>query len=178
MIFTLMNKNDINVKTKGKQQQEECTMELISKLGYEKLCKQYKAVNQEIENAKKKMVESLENNGRAENLEYNELWKNVTSILPDKKEEIFKRMKECMIIEDCQFFEEFDGSKVIPGSKVTFTIDGENETLTILGEYESDVENGIISLGTPMAKALLGRYINEMIVFNGMTIIIKAIERI
>ena len=83
--------------------------------------------------------------------------------LPAEKEKLYKRMHDCMIIEECEFFKSFDGSKVIPGSKVVYDIDGETETLTILGDNESDLKNGIISSATPMAKALVDKHINETI---------------
>ena len=98
--------------------------------------------------------------------------------LPAEKEKLYKRMHECMIIEESEFFKKFDGSKVIPGSKVVYEIDGETETLTILGDNESDLDKGIISSATPMAKALINKHIDELIEFNGMKITIKSIEKI
>lgn len=154
-------------------------MELISKKGYEKLCEEYQLMNQKIIDTQRKMGESAKrDNDLRENPEFMELRVKAMYTLPAEKEKIYKRMNDCMIIEECEFFKSFDGSKVIPGSKVVYDIDGKTESLTILGDNESDLDNGIISLATPMAKALIDKHINETIDFNGMKVIIKSIEKI
>ena len=154
-------------------------MELISKKGYEKLCEEYQLMNQKIIDTQRKMGESAKrDNDLRENPEFMELRVKVMYTLPARKEELYRRMHECMIIEECEFFKSFDGSKVIPGSKVVYDIDGKTEILTILGDNESDLDNDIISSATPMAKALINKHINELIDFNGMKIIIKSIEKI
>ena len=154
-------------------------MELISRKGYEKLCKEYHLMDQKIIDTQRKMGESAErDNDLRENPEFMELRVKAMYTLPAEKEKLYRRMHDCMIIEECEFFKSYDGSKVIPGSKVVYDIDGETETLTILGDNESDLDNDIISAATPMAKALIDKHINETIDFNGMKIIIKSIERI
>ena len=154
-------------------------MELISKKGYEKLCEKYYSMDRKIVDTQRKMGESAKrDNDLRENPEFMELRVKAMYTLPAEKEKLYKRMHNCEIIEECEFFKLFDGSKVIPGSKVVFDIDGETETLTILGDNESDLDNDIISAATPMAKALINKHINETIDFNGMKIIIKSIERI
>ena len=154
-------------------------MELISKKGYEKLCEEYQLMNQKIIDTQRKMGESAKrDNDLRENPEFMELRVKAMYTLPAQKEELYRRMHDCMIIEECEFFKLFDGSKVIPGSKVVYYIDGKTETLTILGDNESDLDNNIISSATPMAKALINKHINELIDFNGMKIIIKSIEKI
>lgn len=154
-------------------------MELISKKGYEKLCKEYQLIDQKIIDTQRKMGESAKrDNDLRENSEFMELRVKAMYTLPAEKENLYKRMHDCMIIEECEFFKSFDGSKVILGSKVVYEIDGETKTLTILGDNESDLENDIISASAPMAKALIDKHINESIEFNGMKIIIKSIEKI
>ena len=154
-------------------------MELISRKGYEKLCKEYHLMDQKIIDTQRKMGESAKrDNDLRENPEFMELRVKAMYTLPAEKEKLYKRMHDCMIIEECEFYKSFDGSKVIPGSKVVYDIDGETETLTILVDNESDLDNDIISAATPMAKALIDKHINETIDFNGMKIIIKSIERI
>lgn len=154
-------------------------MELISKKGYEKLCEEYQLMDKKIIDTQRKMGESVKrDNDLRENPEFMELRVQAMYTLPAEKEKLYKRMHNCMIIEECDFFKSFDGSKVIPGSKVVYDIDGETETLIILGDNESDLDNDIISAATPMAKALINRHINETIDFNDMKIIIKSIEKI
>ena len=154
-------------------------MELISKKGYEKLCEEYQLMDQKIIDTQRKMGESAKrDNDLRENPEFMELRVKAMYTLPAQKEELYRRMHDCMIIQECEFFKLFDGPKVIPGSKVVYDIDGKTETLTILGDNESDLDNNIISSATPMAKALINKHINELIDFNGMKIIIKSIEKI
>lgn len=154
-------------------------MELISKKGYEKICEEYQLMDQKIIDTQRKMGESAKrDNDLRENPEFMELRVKAMYTLPAQKEELYRRMHDCTIIEECEFFKSFDGSKVIPGSKVVYDIDGKTETLTILGDNESDLDNDIISSATPMAKALIDKHINELIDFNGMKIIIKSIEKI
>ena len=136
-------------------------------------------MDQKIIDTQRKMGESAKrDNDLRENPEFMELRVKAMYTLPAQKEELYRRMHDCMIIEECEFFKLFDGSKVIPGSKVVYDIDGKTETLTILGDNESDLDNNIISSATPMAKALINKHINELIDFNGMKIIIKSIEKI
>ena len=154
-------------------------MELISKKGYEKLCEEYQLMDQKIIDTQRKMGESAKrDNDLRENPEFLELRVKAMYTLPALKGELYRRMQGCMIIEECDFYKSFDGSKVIPGSKVVYDIDGKIETLTILGDKESDLNNDIISSVTPMAKALIEKHINELIDFNGMKIIIRSIEKI
>lgn len=154
-------------------------MELISRKGYEKLCEEYQLIKQKIIETQRKMGESAKmDNDLRENPEFMELRIKAMYTLPSEKEKIYKRMHDCIIIEECEFFKSFNGSKVIPGSKVVYDIDGETETLTILGDNESDLHNNTISASTPMAKVLIDKHINELIDFNGKTIIIKSIEKI
>ena len=154
-------------------------MELISKKGYEKLCEEYQLMDQKIIDTQRKMGESAKrDNDLRENPEFLELRVKAMYTLPALKGELYRRMQGCMIIEECDFYKSFDGSKVIPGSKVVYDIDGKIETLTILGDNESDLNNDIISSVTPMAKALIEKHINELIDFNGMKIIIRSIEKI
>lgn len=154
-------------------------MELISKKGYEKLCHEYSMIDEKISNTQREMGESAKrDNDLRENPEFMELRVKVMYTLPAEKENLYKRIHNCMIIEDSDFFRDFDGTKVIPGSKVTYQIDDETEIFTILGDNESDLNNQVISCSSPLAKALIGKHINENIEFNDMHIIIKSIEKI
>lgn len=154
-------------------------MELISKKGYKKLCQEYSMIDEKINNTQREMGESAKrDNDLRENPEFMELRVKVMYTLPAEKENLYKRIHNCTIIEENDFFKDFDGTKVIPGSKVTYQIDNETETFTILGNNESDLNNQVISCSSPLAKALIGKHINENIEFNSMHIIIKSIEKI
>ena len=61
--------------------------------------------------------------------------------------------------------ETLSGDKIIFGATVTLgDIDGKkNLTYQIVGTEEADVENGKISISSPLAKALLGKRIDDTV---------------
>ena len=153
-------------------------MELISKKGYKKLCEELKNVDSEITETQREMGESAKrDNDLRENPEYMELRVKAMYTLPQKKQKLYERAKECKIIEETSEYRNFDGN-VIVGSKVKVICDGEEETYIILGDNEGDLNNNIMSCRAPFAQALLGKYINETLNFNGMIIQIEEITRI
>lgn len=154
-------------------------MKLISKKGYERLCKEYELIDQKIIDTRREMGESAKrDNDLRENPEFLELRVKVMYTLPAEKEELYKKIMDCVIIEECDFFKKFDGSTVIPGSKVVYDMNGKTKTITILGDNEADLENNIISVSAPFAKALIDRQVNETFDFNGRKVTIKSIEKI
>ncbi len=58
--------------------------------------------------------------------------------------------------------------KVVFGATVTIEKDetGEQITYKIVGEDEADIENGLISYKTPIAKGLMGKYADDDVVIN------------
>lgn len=58
--------------------------------------------------------------------------------------------------------------KVVFGAYVTlYDIDSENEvTYQIVGDLEADLENGKITISSPLARALIGKEIDDEISFN------------
>lgn len=55
------------------------------------------------------------------------------------------------------------GSLVMIGSTVTITIDGDNETYTIVGAVEANPAEGRISNESPFGKALLGKRVGATV---------------
>ncbi|HWU89893.1 MAG TPA: transcription elongation factor GreA [Kofleriaceae bacterium] len=57
------------------------------------------------------------------------------------------------------------GSRVKFGATVTIedTESGESQTYTIVGEHEADIKRGRISIGAPLARALIGKEIGETV---------------
>ncbi|WP_420137544.1 GreA/GreB family elongation factor [Sphingomonas sp.] len=53
------------------------------------------------------------------------------------------------------------------GSRVTFTLNGKQRSLSIVGEDEADPAADLIGLQSPLAQALLGAGEGEMLPFNG-----------
>ena len=60
------------------------------------------------------------------------------------------------------------GQKVVFGATVTFfDVDSEQElTYTIVGEDESDVKKGRISYRSPLARAAIGRHVDDPVKFK------------
>lgn len=57
------------------------------------------------------------------------------------------------------------GSRVKFGATVTIedTESGESQTYAIVGEHEADIKRGRISIGAPLARALIGKEIGETV---------------
>jgi len=57
------------------------------------------------------------------------------------------------------------GSRVKFGATVTIedTDSGETQTYTIVGEHEADIKRGRISIGAPVARALIGKEVGDTV---------------
>lgn len=153
--------------------------ELITKKGFEQLKEDVRNVEEEILDVQREMGESVKrDNDLRENSEYMDLRVKAMYSLPAKKEELLNRLKSCIIIEDTAQYQSFDGKKVIVGSKVTYEFDGEEETLSIVGDREGNIDEGLISCKARFAKALISKHIGEKFKFNDSTIVVKEIKRI
>lgn len=53
------------------------------------------------------------------------------------------------------------------GSKVTFTLNGAERTLTITGHDEADPAQGTIAFSAPLARALMGAEVGETLDYQG-----------
>jgi transcription elongation factor GreA len=60
------------------------------------------------------------------------------------------------------------GAKVKFGATVTIedTDSGESQRYTIVGEHEADIKKGRISIGAPVARALIGKEVGETVTVN------------
>ena len=61
------------------------------------------------------------------------------------------------------------GSRVKFGATVTITDtdSGDTTTYTIVGEHEADIKKGRISIGAPVARALIGKEVGDTIALPG-----------
>jgi transcription elongation factor GreA len=61
------------------------------------------------------------------------------------------------------------GSRVKFGATVTIedTDSGERQTYTIVGEHEADIKRGRISIGAPIARAMIGKEVGDTITWQG-----------
>ena len=60
------------------------------------------------------------------------------------------------------------GSRVRFGATVTIedTDSGETQRYTIVGEHEADIKKGRISIGAPVARALIGKEVGDTVTVN------------
>ena len=153
--------------------------EYISRKGYEELYQMYLEVHKQIQDTMKKMGESAKrDNDLRENPEYMELRVQAMYTLPQKKENLFTRYQNAIIIEETEEYKKFDGNTIIMGTKVKLMIDGEVEEYKILGNNEGNLNLSILSCEAPIAKAVMQKHLKETVQFNGMEISILSIEKI
>ena len=60
------------------------------------------------------------------------------------------------------------GTRVAFGATVTFedTDSGDKTTYVIVGEHEADIKRGRISIGAPVARALIGKEVGDTVVYQ------------
>ena len=153
--------------------------ELISRAGLVKLKAEYEAIDAEIQKTLNEMGKSAKrDNDLRENPEFMELRVKAMHTLPAQKDNLYWKIKESVVIEDTSEYQEFDGTTIIVGAIVTFTMDGAERKLTILGNAEGDFKNNVIGCDAPLAQAMLGKHVGDVINFNSRTVVIKKIDRI
>lgn len=153
--------------------------ELISRAGLVKLKAECEAIDSEIQKTLNEMGESTKrDNDLRENPEFMELRLKAMHTLPAQKEKLYWKIKEAIIIENTREYQEFDGTTVIVGAIVTFTMEGAEKKFTILGSTEGDLKSSILACDAPLAQAMLGKHVGDTFSFNSRTIVIKKIEKI
>ncbi|GEO01400.1 transcription elongation factor GreB [Novosphingobium sediminis] len=60
-----------------------------------------------------------------------------------------------------------DGGVVAFGSKVTFTLNGKERTITLVGDDEADPAAGLLSFTAPLSRALMEAEVGDEIDFGG-----------
>ena len=129
--------------------------EPMSKEGYDLLIKEFNFLKEvhKPEVAHEKQVAAAHGD-RSENAEYHAAKEKLRHI--DKRLFYLNKMIEKAVIIEPQTL---DHSKVCFGSRVhLLNLDtDEEEIYTICGVEEAEVENGLISIHSPLAKALLGK---------------------
>ncbi len=60
-----------------------------------------------------------------------------------------------------------NGSKVEFGTSVSFLLNGKARTLALVGDDEADPTGGLISFSAPLARALIGAEVGEVLPFGG-----------
>jgi transcription elongation factor GreA len=135
--------------------------EPMTQEGFDALSKEFSHLNTVLKpQVNKEKQIAAEHGDRSENAEYH--------AAKEKLRHIDKRLKYLSSLLDMAQIinpEELDHSKVCFGSTVTIeNLDDETEqTLSIFGTLESEPEHGIITHKSPLAKALLGRSVEDEI---------------
>ena len=160
-------------KTGGKM-----NMYYITRKGYEKLQKEYMEIDQELIELNKKMGESVKrDNDLRENQEFMQLRVQAMYDLPAKKKSMAEKCNNVCIIEDMDEYKNFDGKKVIIGSKVKLDFDGDICEYTILGADEGNIDEDVLSCEAPIAKELLGKEMGDEVLFHNEIIRILDVKR-
>jgi transcription elongation factor GreA len=127
----------------------------ITKNGYEKLKIELQRLQREERPMVIKAIEEARAHGDiSENAEF-EAAKEKQAIIEGKIQEFTDRVAHCQIVE---LPEDVDG-KIIFGCKVVVEDleTGVVSSFRLVGPYEADVQEGTISVTSPIGKALIGR---------------------
>ena len=138
--------------------------EPISVEGYDLLVKEFKFLKDihKPEVAKEKQIAAAHGD-RSENAEYHAAKEKLRHI--DKRLFYLNSMIEKSVIIDPS---KLDHSKVCFGSRVyLLNLDtDEEEVYTICGALEAEVENSLISIHSPLAKALIGKEVGDEVILK------------
>lgn len=100
----------------------------------------------------------------SENFEYHAA-KDRQGLIEARIREIDDKLSRANVIDTTRL----SGSRVVFGATVVLvdTETDEERTFKILGETESDVEQGIINVSSPLARALIGKEIGDEVKIPG-----------
>ncbi|MCX8122996.1 MAG: transcription elongation factor GreA [Spirochaetes bacterium] len=116
-------------------------------------------VNVELATISKELAKVSDATGDVrENVEYNALLEK-QSILKRDINKLESEIKKAQILD----LSTITTDKVNIGTVVTISGDGEKETFTILGPWDADFEKRILSYRSPIAQALLGKKIGDVV---------------
>lgn len=133
----------------------------ITKQGYERLKKEIERLQREERPKIILAIEEARGHGDlSENAEY-EAAKEKQSLIEGKIQDLSAKLSECEIIEPSSD----DNGKVIFGRQVVLEDleSGEVITYRLVGPYEAEVQEGTISVTSPLGKALIGKEEGEEI---------------
>ena len=99
----------------------------------------------------------------SENAEY-QYAKEQQSLIESKISELENTIVQAEIID----ISKLSGKEIMFGAtvKIKDNETGEQSTYQIVGEYESDIENKKISISSPMARGLIGKFKNDVVEIN------------
>ena len=133
--------------------------------------KGYKNLLEELEHLKKvkrpevinKIASAREHGDLSENAEYAAA-REEQSHVEGRIIELEDKVSRAEVID----ISSLDGNMVKFGAIVTLIDDDteENVVYQIVGEYEADIKQGLISITSPLARALIGKKVGDYIEFN------------
>jgi transcription elongation factor GreA len=133
----------------------------MTREGYESLAKELKRLK-EVERPKiiKEIAEARSHGDLTENAEYDAA-KEKQYFLEKRIRETEEKIAKAQIIDTS----EIETNKVVFGAEVQLQDDesGEQITYKIVGADEADVRAGKISINSPLARALVGRAVNDFV---------------
>jgi transcription elongation factor GreA len=131
--------------------------------GYAKLQEELKRLKSvERPKAIQAIAEARAHGDLSENAEYDAA-KHAQSLLEGRIKEVEARISLAQIIDP---MDHVGSEKVVFGAKVSLedTDEGAESVYQIVGEDEADVKQGLISVTSPMARALIGKELGDTVV--------------
>jgi transcription elongation factor GreA len=133
----------------------------ITNIGFEKLEEELKNLKSvERPNVIKSIAEAREHGDLSENAEYHAA-KEKQSFIEGRIADLENKISRAEVI----ITKKLKSNKIIFGATVTLGEVGKKKQIIyqIVGTEEADVENGKISISSPLAKALLGKSIDDSV---------------
>ena len=133
----------------------------ITNIGFEKLEEELKTLKSiERPTVIKSIAEAREHGDLSENAEYHAA-KEKQSFIEGRIADLENKISRAEVI----ITKKLKSNKVIFGATVTLGEVGKKKQLVyqIVGTEEADVENGKISVSSPLARALLGKKIDDLV---------------
>jgi transcription elongation factor GreA len=126
--------------------------------GYEKLKEELRQTRAERPKLAQIIEEAREHGDLSENAEYHAA-KERQSFIEGKIMELEAKIGQAEVIDPAKL----SGERVVFGATVTLedANSGDENTYTIVGEDESDVKQGRISIASPMARALINHNVGD-----------------
>ncbi|MDP9128218.1 MAG: transcription elongation factor GreA [Pseudomonadota bacterium] len=136
----------------------------MTKLGYERLEEEFKKLKSVDRPAVVKAIaEAREHGDLSENAEYHAA-REKQSFIEGRIQDLEGKLSRAEIIDASKL----DGTMVKFGATVTVLDDDTEEEVNyqIVGEDEADIKSGLLSVTSPLARALIGKSVKDVVEVN------------
>ena len=133
----------------------------MTKAGYDRMTEELRQLKSEERPAIiRAIAEAREHGDLSENAEYHAA-RERQSFIEGRIAELEDRAKRVELIDPTKL----SGETVVFGATVTVADEETDEELTyqLVGEYESDIGKGLLSINAPMARALVGKSVGDSV---------------